>query len=64
MCTLKDNKHEDEKDTNRKNIKTLSDKVVLLQSQLCESNQRLKETESALQFREEERTKLLHKLSQ
>lgn len=61
--TLKDIKHKDEKEKTRKQIQTLNDRIVLLECQLIESNQKLIETETKLQFGEDEKRRLLHKLS-
>jgi multidrug efflux pump subunit AcrA (membrane-fusion protein) len=63
MIENEDVKTADEKNTNKKKIRLLEEKLILLQSQLDDSIEKLRETQVTLDFGEEEKRKLLHKLS-
>lgn len=60
---FQESRHNNERDTNRKRMRVLNEKVTLLETQLTDSHQRLKQTEDSLHSTEEEKRKLLQKLS-
>ena len=62
-CLYQDNRQGNERDRNRKKIRELSNQVTLLDSQLNTSNKQLRKTEGAVKKLEEDKRKLLCKLS-